>query len=83
LAGGKPLLSRTATVDLPESKLAADLEALQGRYPDVEMGSYPFNRAGGFGVRLVLRATEDARLAAAAGELDRLIAELGGAADWD
>ncbi len=83
LAGGKPLKSRTVTIFLPESKVAPGLEALQGRYADVEMGSYPFNRAGRFGTRLVLRATEDARLDAAAEELDGLIVKLGGAPDWD
>ena len=83
LVGGKPLVSRSVTVYLPESKVALGLEALQGRYSDVEMGSYPFNRAGRFGTRLVLRATEVERLDAAAGELDALIAELGGEPDWD
>ncbi len=83
LVGGKPLISRSVTVYLPESKVALGLEALQGRYSDVEIGSYPFNRAGRFGTRLVLRATEAARLDAAAGELDGLIAELGGEPNWD
>jgi molybdopterin-biosynthesis enzyme MoeA-like protein len=83
LVGGKPLISRSVTVFLPESKVALGLEALQGRYSDVEMGSYPFNRAGRFGTRLVLRATEAGRLDAAAGELDGLIVELGSEPDWE
>ena len=83
LVGGKPLVSRSVTVYLPESKVALGLEALQDRYSDVEMGSYPFNRAGRFGTRLVLRATAAGRLDAAAGELDGLIVELGGEPDWD
>ena len=83
LVGGKPLISRSVTVYLPESKVALGLEALQGRYADVEMGSYPFNRAGRFGTRLVLRATEAERLDAAADELDGLIVELGSEADWE
>ena len=83
LVGGKPLISRSVTVYLPESKVALGLEALQGRYSDVEMGSYPFNRAGRLGTRLVLRATEAERLDAAANELDGLIVELGSEADWE
>ena len=83
LVGGQPLISRSVTVYLPESKVALGLEALQGRYADVEMGSYPFNRAGRFGTRLVLRATEAERLDAAANELDGLIVELGSEADWE
>jgi molybdenum cofactor synthesis domain-containing protein len=83
LVGGKPLLSRSVTVYLPESRMAPHLEAVQGRYPDVEMGSYPFSRAGRFGARLVLRATEKARLAAAADELDQAIRKLGAEPNWD
>ena len=83
LVGGKPLLSRSITVALPEGRIAKDLGALQDSYPDVEMGSYPFNRAGNIGTRLVLRATEPARLDAAAGLLDGIVKSLGGAGEWD
>lgn len=83
LVGGKPLLSRSITVEMPEGAIAQGFGALQEAYPDVEMGSYPFNRRGTFGTRLVLRSTEVERLAAAAGELDALIASLGGAGTWD
>ncbi len=77
LVGGRPLLSRALSVALPESVMSGGLGALQERYPDVEMGSYPFHRKGIFGVTLVLRSTDEARLAAAAEELHGLIRELG------
>ena len=83
LVGGRPLVSRSITVALPEGAIAKGLGALQDAYPDVEMGSYPFNRHGNFGTRLVLRSTVEERLDAAARELDALIASLGGAGDWD
>jgi molybdenum cofactor synthesis domain-containing protein len=83
LVGGKPLLSRTLTVALPEGKIAAGFGALQDTYPDVEMGSYPFSRDGRFATRLVLRSSDEDRLAAAAAELDALIAGLGGEGTWD
>ncbi|MFQ5773522.1 MAG: competence/damage-inducible protein A [Kiloniellaceae bacterium] len=83
LVGGKPLLSRSLTVELPEGVIAKDLGALQDAFPEVEMGSYPFNRQGRFGTRLVLRSTEADRLEAAAEELDRMIAKLGGTGRWD
>ncbi len=83
LVGGKPLVSRSVMVHLPEGTLAEGLAALQARYPDVEMGSYPFTRQGRFGARVVLRTTDTDRLQAAAGELDGLIGELGAEADWD
>jgi len=83
LAGGKPLLSRSLTLELGEGRIAKQLGALQERYPDVEMGSYPFNRQGNIGTRLVLRATDSVRLDAAARELDEVVKTLGAAAAWD
>jgi molybdenum cofactor synthesis domain-containing protein len=83
LAGGKPLKSRSITVYLPESRMAPSLAALQERYPDVEIGSYPFSREGRFGARLVLRSTEDARLATAGTDLETALRDLGGEPSWD
>ncbi len=83
LVGGKPLISRAVTVDVPEGTLAEALGALQDEYPEVEMGSYPFNRRGNLGVRLVLRSTEAGRLDAAAQALDTLIGALGAHGEWD
>lgn len=83
LVGGRPLASRTLAVELGESFVADGLARLQERFPDVEIGSYPFNRAGAFGTRLVLRSTEEDRLAAAAAELDSLIASLGARSAWE
>ncbi len=83
LAGGAPLKSRSVTIYLPESRMAPSLAALQERYPDVEIGSYPFSREGRFGARLVLRSTEDARLAVAGTELEAALRDLGGEPAWD
>jgi len=51
---------------------------LQERYPDVEIGSYPYFRRGDFGVTLVLRGTRRERLAAATEELKAMVRNLGG-----
>jgi molybdenum cofactor synthesis domain-containing protein len=83
LVGGRPLKSRSVTVEMGESFVADGLARLQARFPEVEMGSYPFNRAGVFGTRLVLRATEEELLDAAARELDTLLAGLGAKAAWE
>lgn len=83
LIGGRPLKSRTLAVEMGESFVADGLARLQERYADVEIGSYPFNRAGVFGTRLVLRATEEDRLAAAAAELEVLVAGLGARSAWE
>ena len=44
----------------------------------MEIGSYPYFRRGDFGVTLVLRSIDRARLGAATEELKTLIRELGG-----
>ena len=77
LTGGAPLLTKAVAAALPESYLAPGLTAVQERYPEVEIGSYPFYRMGVFGVRLVLRATAPERLTAAAGEVRELVRKLG------
>jgi molybdenum cofactor synthesis domain-containing protein len=78
LAGGDKLLSRSVSCALGEGTLAADLAALQERWPDIEIGSYPYFRRGDFGVTLVLRGTDHARLAAATDEVKALVRRLGG-----
>jgi molybdenum cofactor synthesis domain-containing protein len=78
LAGGDKLLSRSVSCQLAEGTLAEDLGHMQQRYPDVEIGSYPYFRRGDFGVTLVLRGVDRQRLGAATEELKTLIRRLGG-----
>ncbi len=78
LSGGAPVLSRTVTSGLPEGVLAAGLGKLQDRYPDFDIGSYPYYRRGGFGTSLVVRGTDATRIAAAIEELFVLVKSLGG-----
>jgi molybdenum cofactor synthesis domain-containing protein len=77
LAGGRRLISLTVSAFLGEGIIAAGLGALQQRYADLDIGSYPFFRQGRFGASFVLRGTEQPRLDAAAQELRALIGELG------
>ena len=78
LVGGDPILAENVTTNLAESVIANDLGALQEKYPDVSMGSYPYFRKGKLGVNLVLRATDAARMEAAADELKTAIIRLNG-----
>jgi molybdenum cofactor synthesis domain-containing protein len=78
LSGGAPVLSRTVTSGLPEGVLAEGLGRLQARYPDFDIGSYPYYRRGGFGTSLVVRGTDASRLATAVEELFALVTGLGG-----
>ena len=77
LVGGPPLRSRSILSDLPEGNLAPRLGAIQARYGEVDIGSYPAFRAGSPSVTVVLRATDEVRLEAAADEVRALIRELG------
>src|SRR5579862_9038929 len=61
LQGGARILSRSISCTLGEGTIARDLAALQQRYGDLEIGSYPYFRRSDFGVTLVVRGTERAR----------------------
>jgi len=74
LTGGAPVLSQSLTVMRPEGDVAAPLADLAARYPDLSMGSYPFQREGAFGTQLVIRGSDIARLDAAMAELRELVA---------
>ena len=65
IEGGAPLLSRSLEVLRGEGEIAEGFAALAAAYPDLTMGSYPFNRGGAFGTNLVIRGTDAARLDAA------------------
>jgi len=78
LKGGAPVHARAITVLAPEGDVAAaGLGDLQARFPMLEIGSYPFWRPEGPGTTIVLRGTDPAQIAAAAGELLELAARLG------
>ena len=77
LVGGPPMRSRSVRAELPEGKIAKGLGRIQEAYADVEIGSYPFFRAGIVGCTLVLRGTDEGRLASAVDDVRGLIRELG------
>ena len=74
LTGGKPLVSRTLRVMRGEGEIASDFAALAAQYPDLSMGSYPFNQNGDYGTNLVVRGTDEVLLDAAFARLDELFA---------
>src|SRR5262247_554053 len=69
LRTGKKMLSTSLDLHRPEGEIADMFAALQKRYPDVPMGSYPFQKDGKPGTQLVLRSTDAGRLAEAENEL--------------
>ncbi|WP_339109074.1 molybdopterin-binding protein [Thioclava sp. GXIMD4216] len=63
--GGAPVLSRSLRVPRPESEIAEPLRDLAQTYEDLSFGSYPFVTDGNYGVNLVVRGQDEARLEAA------------------
>ncbi len=78
LQGGPPILSRTIGCSIPESKVAQGLGDLAAHYPDLDIGSYPYFKPGGYGLSLVIRGSDVPRLEAATNELIALVQHLGG-----
>jgi Predicted nucleotide-utilizing enzyme related to molybdopterin-biosynthesis enzyme MoeA len=62
LVGGNPILSKTINLRTVESEIAKSLSIVQENNRDVDIGSYPFFRAGKLGVAIVLRSTEQIQI---------------------
>ena len=58
LVGGDPILSQTINLKTVESEIAKSLSDVQDKNKDVDIGSYPFFRAGKLGVAIVLRSSD-------------------------
>ena len=58
LIGGDPILSHTINLKTVESEIAKPLSNVQDNNKDVEIGSYPFFRAGKLGVAIVIRSSD-------------------------
>jgi molybdopterin-biosynthesis enzyme MoeA-like protein len=83
LGGTDPVRSRTVGAYLGESQVANQLGELQNKYPDVDIGSYPFYRETGYGTNLVIRGTDEAELDTLKEELRALIIGMGAEAHDD
>jgi molybdenum cofactor synthesis domain-containing protein len=73
LVGGAKVLSKSIVIYIAEGTIAAPLGEIQGRYQDVEIGSYPFARQGRFGTAIVLRGTDPGRIEAAGREVIQMV----------
>ena len=75
MTGGQPLLSQTLRIQRGEGDIAGPLGALAERYPDLAIGSYPYQRDGVYGANVVIRGTTGAQIDAAMSELAALFPE--------
>ena len=62
ISGGKTILSKTVSLKTVESEIAKSLTEVQEQNKDVEIGSYPFFKAGKLGVSIVLRSVEQKKI---------------------
>ena len=77
LKGGKAVISRSVTADLPESIIADGLAVIQKNYDDVSIGSYPKYQNGKFGTSLVMRGIDEDSLERAVNNVSDLVRSLG------
>lgn len=74
LTGGAPLLSQSLRIDRGEGDIAGPLGKLAADFPDLSIGSYPFQKDGAYGSNIVIRGHDGAQIDAA---IVRLAAEMG------
>lgn len=78
LRQGPKIISNTISCSLGESAIAKQLEEIQSRYANVEIGSYPHYRAGALGLSLVLRSIDAQAVAASTEEVMAMVDALNG-----
>ena len=76
-AGGAVVRAHTVTARIGEGDLAGPLAAVQERFADVEIGSYPFFHEGRPGCSVVARSADAGRLEAVAEALSAMMRQLG------
>ena len=62
ITGGTPLLSQSYRILRGEGEIAGPLAQLAQDFPDLLMGSYPFQSGGAFGANIVIRGADGARV---------------------
>ena len=75
LVGGDPILSHTLSLRTVESEIAKSLSNVQDNNKDVDIGSYPFFKAGKLGVSIVLRSPEQKKIDKCNDEIHKFVKE--------
>ena len=73
---GNKMTSKSIDVFMPESYVAKELSKMQDNYPEVEIGSYPFNKEGQFGTSLVMRSANLDTLESCASDVAEMVKKL-------
>jgi len=62
LTGGAPLISKTMRIDRGEGDIAGPLGAVAAAFPDLAIGSYPFQKDGKYGAHIVIRGNDEGQI---------------------
>ena len=73
LVKGKKIISISCDAKVRESSIAVDLSNIQDKYPDIDIGSYPYSQEGGFGTVLVMRSTDENKIQKCKCEIEAMI----------
>ena len=73
LTGGTPPTSESLMIFQGEGQIAGPLGAIADDFPDLSIGSYPFQKDGAFGAQIVFRGTDPTQVAAALGRLRKAL----------
>lgn len=75
LTGGTPLLSQSLRLFRGEGEIASPLAQLARDFPDLSIGSYPFQKDGVYGTQIVVRGTNGADIDAAMTRISGLLSQ--------
>ena len=78
LTGGPKVLYGAITSLMPEGVISKSLREIQDKYPDADIGSYPFWNDGKPGTNLVVRHTEAEIVNVVCDEIVKIVNNLGG-----
>ena len=73
LASGKKIISVSCDANVRESSIAEDLGNIQKKYPEVDIGSYPYSNQGKFGTVLVMRSVMESKILECKQEIEKMI----------
>ena len=73
LVKGKKIISISCDAKVRESSIAHDLEIIQNKYSDIDIGSYPYTNKDSFGTVLVMRSTNEIKILDCKKEIEIMI----------
>ena len=72
LDSGDPIISKTITISKPEGTIAEKLAEIASSFPEVSIGSYPFNTNGDLGTNLVVTHENAAMIQKVVAQLSKI-----------